>query len=82
MLQELGNFLAVLVVPFQQAGANMALNASAAAQTLGTDSNSIMYTWFIGMGGPFIDKSGDMLVATGDFVLSLSNFLISLTALL
>ena len=82
MLEQLGDFLAVLVVPFQQAGANMALNASAAAQTLGTDSNSIMYTWFIGMGGPFLDKGGNMLVATGDFVLAVSNFLIGLKGLL
>ena len=82
MLEELGQFLGVLVGPLQLSGANVALNATTAAQTLGTESNSLMYTWFIAMGGPFIDKSGDMLVATGDFVLSLSNFLISLTGLL
>lgn len=82
MLTSLGAFLNVLVVPFQQAGTNVQMNAATAAQSLGTDSNSLMYTWFIAMGGPFIDKAGDMLVATGDFTLAVSTFLISLARLM
>jgi hypothetical protein len=82
MLVKLGDFLAVLVEPLKESGQLLALNATAASQTLGTEGDSIMYTWFLAMGGPFIDKTGDMLVATGDFTLAVSNFLISLAGLL
>ncbi len=82
MLESLGDFLAVLVEPLKEAGQLLALNASAAATNLGTTDKSLMYTWFMSMGGPFIDKTGDLMYATGDFVLALSQFFISLTELL
>ena len=82
MLTSLGQFLNALVIPLQQSGANVALNATAAADSLGTQSNSLMYTWFIALGGPFIDKTGNILVATGNFVMATANFLIALKGLL
>jgi hypothetical protein len=82
MLSSLGAFLNVLVVPFREAGTYVAMNAAAAAENLGTQDDSLMYTWFIAMGGPFIDKAGNLLVATGDFTLAVSNFLIQLAGLL
>ena len=82
MLTSLGQFLNVLVVPFRDAGANIALNASTAATSLGTGDNSLMYTWAVAAGGPFLDKAGNMLVATGDFVLAVANFLLALKTLL
>ena len=82
MLEKLGDFLAVLVEPLQESGQLLALNATAVSQNLGTEGDSIMYTWFLAMGGPFIDKTGDLMYASGDFVLALSQFLVSLTGLL
>jgi len=82
MLEKLGDFLAVLVVPLQEAGQLVGLNAAAAAQSLGTEDHSITYTIFLAAGGPFIDKTGPLMSATGDFVLALSQFLVSLTGLL
>ena len=82
MLTSLGAFLNALVDPLRESGQNVALNAAAAGQALGTQDNSLMYTWFVAMAGPFIDKTGNILVASGDFVLATANFLIQLKGLL
>ncbi|MBE0480232.1 MAG: hypothetical protein IBX68_04570 [Dehalococcoidia bacterium] len=82
MLEKLGDFLFVLVTPLTEAGNLLAQNASTAATTLGTQDRTLMYTWFLSLGGPFIDRSGEMLTASGEFVLAVSNFLVSLAALL
>jgi hypothetical protein len=82
MLTAIGDFLAIIVTPLQQAGQLLTLNAAAAATYTGTGDYTVMTTWFAAIATPFIDATGSIFVGLGDIVMATSNFLVQLSDLM